>query len=444
MDNKKSVLFIICVILAAIGGVILWMDTYPRSSKAGPEEEKSEAQLEQASVELPLSQQTLPSLHVEETPALKLCFPEPPTASQEQDSLLTTFNASEAAIASSEHFDIQVEYAAKRSRPGYVFKVTLQPRPEATFKAIRQNYFFLLDRSNSMPRGRYFLNKKAVCEAIALLHEGDRFNILIFDNHVVRFHDRAVDWSENSVEQVKAFLEGQGHGGYFAATDLYASLGKIIPQDLAEDEINTAILLSDGDTYLSPEKQRLMIGQWTTQNKGKVALYAVTSGEGNNDALLELLTSFNKGTVVHAQSHFNVSDCLANLVRTIQKPIGRQITVTAAVQDKASTVILQPKPARIPDLYQDRPFVLYGSTNRLSDFILFVQGHYYDQCFDISKKIVFNKATPAPPAVERDWTQLIAQEFYERYFEHGDTSYLESARQLLAPLNLPIPLLNKQ
>ena len=185
-----------------------------------------------------------------------------------------------------------------------------------------------------------------------------------------------MELSDESVTKARAFLNKQGHGGFFAATELYTSLDKIIPQDVAENEINTAIMLSDGETYLSLEKQRLTIGGWTARNEGKVSLYTVASGAENNLPLLDLLSSFNKGALIYAHGHQDVSDRLAHLMHTIQNPIGKQIIPTAVTGDKSMTVLLQPKAQRIPDLYQNRPFVIYGSTNRLNDFSLFLQGRY--------------------------------------------------------------------
>lgn len=344
-------------------------------------------------------------------------------------------------LASSEHFDIEVEYAPKRSRPGYVFRITLLPHNDVHFKRIRQNFFFLLDRSNSIPRARFALNKKAVAEALDFLKPGDRFNILLFDDHVLRYRAKEVDWSPSTVAEAREFLEHQGHGGYFAATELYASLGKIIPQDVAEDEINTAILVSDGDTYLSTEKQRLTIGGWTAQNGGKITLYTLASGTGNNLSLLELLSTFNKGALIYAQEHQKVGERLAYLMRTLQNPIGKHIVATAVPEDSGMSVLLQPKPSRMPDLYQNRPFVIYGTTNKLSDFVIFLQGKYYGRHFDIKKHVTFEQAKIGSYSVERGWTQLVAQEFYERYFAEGNQAHLEAAKQLLVPLNLPTPLM---
>lgn len=360
----------------------------------------------------------------------------PPLAEIEyEDDLYPSFGS----IAGSEHFDIDVEYAPKRNRPGYVFKVTFHPRSDIVFKRIRQNVFFLIDRSNSIPRARYALNKRAVAEALDHLKPGDTFNILIFDDHVVRFAPEVVPWNQESMTAARAFLEHQGHGGYFAATELYASLGKIIPQDVSDHEVNTAILLSDGDTYLPQEKQRQMIGRWTHWNQGKVTLYCVATGTGNNLPLLSLISAFNKGRLIYSQDHNDLFPMLINLIESVHTPIGKEMIATSIPRDKQTTVLLQPKAVQLPDLYQDHPFVVYGSTNRLSDFVLFLQGKYYDRRFDIKKKISFERAKIGSFSIERNWTELLAHEFYARYFEDGNLGHLEAAKQLLIPMKIPTP-----
>lgn len=342
-------------------------------------------------------------------------------------------------LASSEHFTIEVEYAPKRSRPGYVFKVTFFPRHDIVFKRIRQNLFFLIDRSNSIPRTRYAHNKRAVFEALEHLHPGDTFNILIFDDTVVSLASQPLAWNPENLAYARAFLESQGHGGYLAATDLYSSLGRIIPHNVSDHEVNTALLLSDGDTYLSKERQRLMIGEWTQRNQGKVSLYSIASGSGNNLPLLELISSFNQGNLFYTPDHRELKTLILDLLGRIQNPIGKSMVATAVTLDKQTTILLQPRAVRLPDLYQNHPFVVYGSTNRLTDFVLFLQGKYYDHSFDIKKKISFREAKMGSFAIERKWTGLLAHEYYAHYFQDGKMSHLEAAKQLLLPLNISTP-----
>lgn len=366
---------------------------------------------------------------------------------QEGDELLTSNDFSylekegKECVAESDHFDVHVELLPRRLHPGYLFKATLVPKQQIAFKRIRENYFFLIDRSNSIIRGRYFYNKKAVSEVLSFLKPGDHFNILIFDNHVMRLARKALPWNEENVKLARLFLEEQGHGGYFATTDLYSSLGKIIPQDVAAEEINTAILLSDGDTYLPIDKQRQLIGGWSTYNQGKVSLHCLASGGGNNLPLLEVLSTFNKGELIYVSKHDQVIDRLKQLVLSLQNPIGKEIVATAVTATDEMAVYLQPRGNRLPDLYKNRPFTVFGYTNRLDDFTLFVQGSYYDRKFDIKKRISFEGAKRGTLFLEREWAQLAATEHYERFFQDGKKAHLEAASELLAPLNVTVPFL---
>lgn len=366
---------------------------------------------------------SLPQSQIEIPPLAQICYRDDPLSA--------------GTIAGSEHFDVEVEYAPKSFKPGYVFKVTFLPRKEVIFKRIRQNIFFLIDRSNSIPRLRYALNKRVVSEALDYLKQGDTFNILIFDDRVVKLGAEPLEWNEANILEARTFLEKQGHGGLFAATELYASLDKIIPQNVSDQEVNTALLLSDGDTYLSQEKQRRMIGEWTLRNQGKVELFSIASGPGNNLPLLDLISAFNLGNLIYTPDHNNLNSLTVNLMQTIQAPIGKDMVATPIAAEKQTLVLLQPKAIRLQNLFQHRPYIIYGSTNTLSDFILFLQGKYYDQHFDIKKKISFKGARLSSLPIERKWTQLLAHEHYARYFEDGNTAHLEAAKQLLLPLNIP-------
>ncbi len=351
--------------------------------------------------------------------------------------------AAVGALANSEHFLMSVEVAARNFKPGYIFRISLQPKQDISFKRIRQNYYFLIDRSNSIPRARFALNKRAVSAALDHLQPEDTFNILIFDDKVSRLAESSLSWSTENIAIARTFLEVTGHGGHFAATELYASLGKIIPQNVSNEEVNTAILLSDGDTYLTLEKQRQTIGGWTGWNAGKVSLFCVASGTGNNLSLLDLISSFNKGALVYVPQHDQITEKVVQLMLSLQSPIGKDLVATAVSSDKQTVLHLQPRNIRLPHLYQSRPFTIWGATNRLSDFTLFLQGKYYDKVFDLKKTISLKEAHTGTLALERQWAQLAAQEFYEQFFRDGRVSHLEAAHQFLAPLELPVPFIKQ-
>jgi len=138
---------------------------------------------------------------------------------------------------------------------------------------MKQNYYFLIDRSNSIEKHHYQTFKRAVSKALMSLHPENAFNIIIFNSKITKLSEKPVSYSKKSIQWAEDFLEKQSHGTHFAATDIYSALIQIIPSDVPEDEMNTAIFISDGDSSPQPEKQRKLIQNWITKNNGKVSLY---------------------------------------------------------------------------------------------------------------------------------------------------------------------------
>ena len=339
-------------------------------------------------------------------------------------------------LATSQDFTIELAYTPKSSGSGYTFRLAFLPKDGITFKRIRQNLFFLIDRSHSISKDRYLVTCAAVIKALPAMHPADTFNILVFDDGVIRFSDTNVAVTKENIAKANEFITNQSFGGLFASTDLYASLHKIVPEVVADTEVNTAILISDGDSYLKREKQRLMIGRWTRQNHGKVSLYSVATGSGNNLPLLELLSAFNKGLLVYTPSYTGLEGAMSTLMRALRTPIGKDVVATAVSSDAGANIILYPKEHRLPTFYEDTPYVIYGECDRLADFTLFLQGRHYDKWLDIKHSVTFDGATLGDGAIERRCILFEADDHYERYLRDGQLSHLENAKELLGPLRI--------
>lgn len=337
-----------------------------------------------------------------------------------------------ASIASSNDFLLDVQYMSKSDGRGYIFRLELKPKEGAAFRRIAQNFFFLVDRSHSIRPARYEMSKAAVMSALRYMHPEDSFNILVFDDSIVKLAPRNLRATPENISQAYDFLLRQSYGGLFATTDLYSSLDKIVPDAVGENEINAAILLSDGDTFLTPERQRQTIGKWTLANSGKVSLFSVASGKGNNLALLDLLSVFNKGTLNYATVDSRLGETLMQLMYTIQNPIGKDIVATTIVPSPQLRIALYPTTSRLPNLYEHIPYVLYGSINDLKDFHLFLQGKYYDKWLDIKQLVSFKDAKLIPGGrLEKSWAVQLAYNSYEYYLRDGNPEHLARAKRIL-------------
>lgn len=380
------------------------------------------------------------NLHLDSMPSLSEKDRREIMAFSQKDSPSKTSNTESTVLASSEHFTLNIQYAKRQNGVGYLFRLELVPKPNVSFRPIAQNFYFLIDRSNSIGGQRYEASKAAVTKALKLLRKGDTFNIIVFDNNIVRLSEENLQWGLVNFLKAQEFLKSQKAGGLFATTDLYTSLHSIVPNEVAENEVNTAILLSDGDTFLSSEQQRNTIGQWTNQNAGKVSLYCVGIKQGDNLALMDLLSSFNKGEMRYADKLDSFEKTLLSLMQGIQNPIGKAITASAIVKDPNVKVELLPSTHRMPNLYQDSPYVIYGKINQLKDFHIFFQGRYFDKWLDIKQAVSFKHAKDVSnDELERIWSLQSAYDGYERYLHDQDISHLNRAKKLLAPYQISLP-----
>lgn len=348
-----------------------------------------------------------------------------------------------ALSASEELFDIKtnLQCSLKQQRPGYVFQVSCQIEPKAPWPKLPQNYTFVLDRSNSISRHRFYLNKNAVASAIALLQPGDTFNILLFGGRFVSLFPKHQEWSKENLARARELLEHQPHGGILAATDLYTSLQKILANSRMENCINTAVLFSDGDTYLSLERQRQAISDYTKRNRKEVNLYCVASGEDNNLPLLELLSDSNRGSLIYAPKHEQILERTMELMRTLQNPIGNDLYIV--LEKPTDSIVLQPSSHRLPPLYQGRPLTFFGSTNHLQSFNVLVYVNYGSQKMRFTIPIDLTQAATGSYCIERKWMQNVIRDLYDHYFEDGNVKHLELAKKLSTPLNISAPLMDK-
>jgi hypothetical protein len=328
-------------------------------------------------------------------------------------------------------FDVDIKTLA-REEGGYLFSLTFVPKIDLTQHCLKQNYYFLIDRSNSIERHRYQSFKRAVTRAIASLREGDNFNVIIFDSKIARLSEKLLPFSKKNQRLAEEFLERQPHGHYGPAIDLYSCLGKIIPFQTDEEEAHTAILISDGESSLKLDKQRSLINAWLQANRGKVTLYTAAVGQDNNLSSLDLLGTVSRGSLLYSDTHTGFPRKLAKLVLMLRSPVAKEMLLSILPTDPSARLQLYPSSSRLPYLFSDHPYVLYGTAEKLSDFTLILEGKNKGQILSIKKEISFAKAKPGSRLLSKEWSTQQAHLFYEQYLQEGKPVLLEEAKKLLS------------
>jgi hypothetical protein len=331
----------------------------------------------------------------------------------------------------SEYFEVDVQVAQDPIDKRYLFTITLKPWFDLSRDRIKQNFIFLIDRSNSVEKMRYESFKKATLRALSVLKEGDAFNIIIFDRKIYRLSDAPLPFSKATLSLARSFLESKPHGDLFAATEIYQMLQRLLNFSLPEEEVQTVFLLSDGNTLLNLKKQQKALLRFTEENDGKRCIYAVAAGSDNNLILLDLLSSSNRGRLIYSRTQAALPRKLAKAVMEMRDPLAKEISVSAAVANPNVKIELFPPSYRTPTLYDHEPYYIFGKIDKLIDFTLLLDGHNQDQWIGIQKQITFEKYKKRTALLEKKWALQEAKNFYEAFLQEGKPALLKKAEETL-------------
>lgn len=330
-----------------------------------------------------------------------------------------------------DHFNIDVQVAADPEGSGYIFSLALTPIAELKEEQMKQNFYFLIDRSNSIDKQRFQAFKKATMRALASLKEGDYFNIIVFERKIKRLSEKNLPVTKRSILVAEEFLAKEEYGGLFAATEIYPLLEKVIPSDIPDNEVHTALLLTDGKTLLNLKKQQRAILEWTETNSGKVCLYTAAAGIDNNLTLLDLLSTCNRGSLIYSRTQAAFPRKLIKAISSLRAPLVKDINLQAIALKTEHQVQLYPPGYRSPTLYQKQPYIIVGKTDKLSNFTLLMDGRNGDRLITMKKEIVFTEAKKGKALLEKRWAIQDAHVSYEQFLKDGKKDHLKKAQETL-------------
>src|SRR5262249_9584646 len=153
--------------------------------------------------------------------------------------------------------------------------------------SLKQNIYFVLDRSGTVAKHRFAVFKRAVLKGLASMQKEDTFNIVLVDKKIARFKTENVVASLKNIRAAETFLDKQEGAGFFDSNDIYSSLEKLLPLIPDNDEMHTIVLLTDGKTKLNTERKHKALKNWLGENNARVALYAAAVGSDNDLVTLD-------------------------------------------------------------------------------------------------------------------------------------------------------------
>lgn len=319
----------------------------------------------------------------------------------------------------------------------YIFAITLVPQTDLQLPQLKNTYYFLIDRANSIQRERLQATKNAIRKAIDELGEQDKFNIIAFDSKVDKLFSLPMPSSPDSRAKAQNFLNKIELGSFFSKSDLYKPLFLTLPANCKEDEVHVAILMSDGESLQNNDAMELF-KSWSEQNQGRVALYSVNLNEDAAATKLAILSTLNKGKTIFSSTKRGLKRKLLKLMKSIHAPVAKNLSCLAISTSSQATIEILPGKEHTPHLFQSEPFTIVGRTDSLDDFILFIQGRLCGEWMHIKKPLSFLNAKKGHASLKTEWAIQKAYALYENYLEKNDIQALEEAKELAQNNSLQI------
>lgn len=328
-------------------------------------------------------------------------------------------------------FDVEVRFVPNPEEEGYLFSVALSPKKEMGQLTLRQNLYFVLDRSHDIPKHRFSVFKRAVLKALHSMQASDTFNILVIDKKISAFQKQNLNASLKNIQAAEEFLNKQEAGGVWANGEIYSSLKNTLDFIKDDDEMHTLILLTDGKTHLTTERKQKVLKNWLDMSRSKAALYTAAVGNDNDLVTLDLISSVSGGSLLYSDTHASFPRKLAKLILDLKHPLAKEVVIEAVPKDSKAKIEFYTAGTHLPALFSHHPYVVYGKINQLSSFDFVLQGRNRNAWIAIRKEIAFTEEKTADRELVSSLGSHLANLCYSNFLKEGKSTHLKEAKEIL-------------
>ena len=164
--------------------------------------------------------------------------------------------------------------------PGY-FRIDITAeRSLRKLQTMPKDVIFIIDTSSSVSQQWVQQITKGVSESLVSLNEGDRFNVVLFNEKVSLLSDTGpIDANKDNAKAASDFLSNAQSVGF---TDVNAALRGLLIRDIDPKRVYELVLISDGQSTRGVVNTRELINLITRDNDLVASIYCVGVGAKQN------------------------------------------------------------------------------------------------------------------------------------------------------------------
>lgn len=245
-----------------------------------------------------------------------------------------------------------LSYKERRDNKGY-FVGILSPPIERDLPDISKNIIFVLDSSGSM-KGKKFDQAMAALGFVLLdLRQGDKFNIIDYDDEIRAYENSLVDATGANVSKAIDFARDnfRASGG----TNIYDALERACRTIPQSNNPSYILFLTDGLPTVGNTRINEIIDNTARLNENRARLFVFGVGYDVNTHLLDRLAEENNGQPEYVLPEEDIEVKVSRLAEKISRPALTDIQLSFA---SAGSMHIYPNP--MPDLFYGSEVIITG------------------------------------------------------------------------------------
>ena len=294
------------------------------------------------------------------------------------------------------------------------FLLMMQPPKKPTSEQIPpREYVFIVDVSGSMNGFPINVSKQLIHHLASSLRPIDRFNVMLFESSNAMLYKESLPASKKNIQQALNVIDRQkGSGG----TRLYPAIQNAMDFKETEGYSRTFIIVTDG--FVTVEKEAF---NYIRANLNEANLFPFGIGSNVNRYMIEGLAHAGMGTPYIVTNMTDAEAVGKKAIEEISQPVLTNISV-----DWGDFDVYDVEPVAIPDVFSERPILIYGKYKNKAQGTIIVEGIAgnagYKQKFNVSDAHKENNQ-----ALRYLWARNQIRYFddYAQYYETTNNSWTD-------------------
>lgn len=250
----------------------------------------------------------------------------------------------------------------------FFLSIIQPPKPQVPVEIPKREYIFIMDVSGSMSGYPLDVSKELISNVLTNLNVNDKFNILFFAGGTSILSPNSLFATNENIALAHEMIQNTSGGG---GTNFLPAMQIALDMDFSNEYATTFVILTDG--YVTVEKEAYDL---IRENLNNANFFAFGIGNNVNRYIIEGIAYVGEGEPFVVTNEAEAQETADLFQEYIERPVLRNINVSFEGIESYDI-----EPLTIPDIFAERPIIIYGKYNSPAEGSITVSGDYGNEVY---------------------------------------------------------------